>query len=74
MLGFGEPPPLDAFAGRLALASNLLDRSGIVVLGNSDLADTVGVAHLPSIFTDSRVLGVVRNHAGRFSNSSGFAA
>ena len=49
-------------------------KRGPVVLGNSDLADTVGVAHLPSIFTDSRVLGVVRNHAGRFSNSSGFAA
>jgi hypothetical protein len=37
-----------------------------VVLGNSDLADTVEVAHLPSIFTDSRVLGVVRNHALHF--------
>ena len=46
----------------------------IVVLANSDLPDTVGVAHLPSIFTDSRVIGVVRNDAVRFSNSSGFAA
>jgi hypothetical protein len=45
-----------------------------VVLGNSDVADTVGVAHLSTIFTDSRVIGVVRNRAVRFSNSSGFAA
>jgi hypothetical protein len=46
----------------------------IVVLANSDLADTVGVAHFPSIPVDSRVIGVARVHNVCLPHSSGVAA
>jgi hypothetical protein len=46
----------------------------IVVLANSDLPDTVGVAHFPSIPADRRVIGIARLHAVCFSNSGGVAA
>jgi hypothetical protein len=45
-----------------------------VVLANSDLPDTVGVAHFPSIPADRRVIGLARFHAVCFSNSGGVAA
>ena len=45
-----------------------------VVLANSDLADTVGVAHFPSIPADRRVIGIARLHAVCFSNAGGVAA
>ena len=51
-------------------------RSGqvIVVLANSDLADTVGVAHFPSIPAASRVIGIARVHNVCLPHSSGVAA
>jgi hypothetical protein len=45
-----------------------------VLLANSDLADTVGVIHIPSIPADSRVIGIVRVHTVRLSNTSGVAS
>ena len=44
-----------------------------VVLVNSDLADTVGVAHFPSIPPDRGVIGIARLHALCFSNPGGVA-
>ena len=49
-------------------------RRVIVVPANSDLADTVGVAHLPSIPVERRVIGIARIHTVCFSNTSGIAA
>src|SRR5260370_34617984 len=46
----------------------------IVLLANSDLADIVGIAHLPSIPADRRVIGIARLHAVCFSNPGGVAA
>jgi hypothetical protein len=45
-----------------------------VVLANSDLADTVGVAHFPSILAASRVIGIARVHNVCLPHSSGVAA
>src|ERR1035437_4190612 len=45
-----------------------------VLLANSDLADTVGVAHFPSIPVDSRVIGTARVHNVCLPHSSGVAA
>ena len=48
--------------------------SSTVVHVNSDLADTVGVEHFPSILSYGRVIGVVCRSAVAFPNSSGIAA
>jgi len=42
-----------------------------VLLANSDLADIVGIAHLPSIPAERRVIGIARLHAVCFSNPGG---
>ena len=46
----------------------------LVVLANSDLPDTVGVAHFPSIPADRRDIGIARLHAICLPHSSGVAA
>jgi hypothetical protein len=46
----------------------------IVVLANSDLADTVGVAHFPSTPADGRVISMARVHVVCLPNSSGITA
>src|SRR5260370_39724959 len=46
----------------------------IVLLANWDLADIVGVAHLPSIPADRGVIGIARLHAVCFSIPGGVAA
>jgi hypothetical protein len=43
-----------------------------VVPINSDLADTVGVEHFPSILSYSRVIGIACCNAVAFPNSSAF--
>src|SRR5260370_37120367 len=45
-----------------------------VLLANSDLADIVGIAHLPSIPAERRVIGIARLHTVCFSNPGGLAA
>ena len=45
-----------------------------VVPVNSDLADTVGVEHFPSILSYGRVIGVACRNAVAFPNSRGLAA
>jgi hypothetical protein len=49
-------------------------RIPIVVLANWDLADTVRVAHFPSIPADSRVIRIARLRTVCFSSTSGIAA
>ena len=47
---------------------------GSVLLANWDLADTVGVAHFPSIPPDRGVIGIARLHVVCVSNAGSVAA
>ena len=54
--------------------SNVLKPQVIVLLANWDLADTVGVAHFPSIPPDRGVIGIARLHVVCVSNAGRVAA
>jgi hypothetical protein len=58
-----------AFGANSTAAAN-----SIVLLANWDLADTVGVAHFPSIFPDRSVIGIARLHVVCFSIAGSVAA
>jgi hypothetical protein len=64
-----------AAIGYMDGAGNYFNLNNLTVVPvNSDLADTVGVEHFPSILSYSRVIGIACCNAVAFPNSSGIAA